>query len=58
MAGQLRLRIRHRSYKTPWFDYLIVSPAEMEQLLAGSGWHLARLIEGDADVYAAVIEKS
>ncbi|MGH3081697.1 MAG: class I SAM-dependent methyltransferase [Gaiellaceae bacterium] len=58
MAGQLRLRIRHRSYKTPWFDYLIVSPAEMEEVLAGSGWNLARLIEGDGDLYAAVIEKS
>jgi SAM-dependent methyltransferase len=29
MAGQLRLRIRHRSYATPWFDYLIVSREEM-----------------------------
>jgi SAM-dependent methyltransferase len=57
MAGQLRIRIRHRSYTTPWFDYLIVSPEEMDQLLAGSGWHIARLIEGDGDVYAAVIEK-
>ena len=57
MAGQLRLRIRHRGYATPWFDYLIVSPDEMEKLLAGTGWRLARLVEGDADVYAAVIEK-
>ena len=57
MAGQLRLRIRHRGYATPWFDYLIVSPDELEKLLAGTGWRLARLVEGDADVYAAVIEK-
>jgi SAM-dependent methyltransferase len=58
MAGQLRLRIRHRSYTTPWFDYLIVSPDEMDQLLAGSGWHIARLLEGDSDVYAVVLEKN
>ena len=57
MAGQLRIRIRHRSYTTPWFDYLIVSPEEMEELLAGSGWHVARLVEGEGDLYAAVIEK-
>ena len=57
MAGQLRLRIRHRGYATPWFDYLIVSPDELEKLLAGTGWRVARLVEGDADVYAAVIEK-
>jgi SAM-dependent methyltransferase len=58
MGGQLRLRIRHRRYATPWFDYLTVSPAEMEQLLAGTGWHVARFLEGDEAVYAAVIEKS
>ena len=57
MAGQLRLRIRHRSYTTPWFEYLIVSPAEMEELVASTGWHVARFLEGDGDVYAAVIEK-
>jgi SAM-dependent methyltransferase len=58
MAGQLRLRIRHRSYATPWFDYLIVSPEEMEELVAHTGWHVARFLEGDGDLYAAVIEKS
>ena len=25
MAGQIRLRVRYRSYTTPWFDYLMVS---------------------------------
>jgi SAM-dependent methyltransferase len=57
MAGQLRLRIRHRGYATPWFDYLIVSPEELEKLLDGTGWHMARLLESDGDLYAAVIEK-
>jgi SAM-dependent methyltransferase len=57
MSGQLRLRIRHRGYATPWFDYLIVSPAEMEQLVAGTGWHVTRLVPGEAGMYAAVIEK-
>jgi SAM-dependent methyltransferase len=58
MAGQLRLRIRHRTYATPWFDYLIVSQAEMEELVAGTGWQVARFLNGDAELYAAVIEKS
>ncbi|HEU6444195.1 MAG TPA: class I SAM-dependent methyltransferase [Gaiellaceae bacterium] len=58
MAGQLRLRIRHRSYATPWFDYLIVSPQEMVELLDGTVWHVSRLLDGDEGVYAAVIEKS
>jgi SAM-dependent methyltransferase len=58
MAGQLRLRIRHRSYATPWFDYLIVSPQELVELLDGTGWHVSRLLDGDAGLYTAVIEKS
>ena len=58
MPGQLRLRIRHRRYATPWFDYLIVSPEEMEELVAGTGWRVARFLEGDAGLYAAVIETS
>jgi hypothetical protein len=57
MAGQLRLRVRFRGYATPWFDYLIASPEEVEELLAGTGWRLARLLEGEDGLYAAVIEK-
>lgn len=57
MAGQLRLRVRHRDQTTPWFDYLIVSPDELRELLEGTGWDVARLIEGEAGMYAAVIEK-
>ncbi|MFN2471441.1 MAG: methyltransferase domain-containing protein [Gaiellaceae bacterium] len=58
MAGQLRLRVRHRSHATPWFDYLIVSADEMGELVAGTGWHVARLIRGEAGIYAAVIGKT
>ena len=56
MAGQIRMRVRHRKLKTPWFDYLMVSREELEQLLAGTGWHLARTLDAD-DIYIAVIEK-
>jgi SAM-dependent methyltransferase len=58
MAGQLRIRIRHRSYATPWFDYLIVSREEMKGLVADTGWRVARFLEGEEGVYAAVIEKN
>ncbi len=58
MAGQLRLRVRHRLHTTPWFDYLIVSPQEMEELVAGTGWRVARLLPGEAGVYAAVLAKT
>jgi SAM-dependent methyltransferase len=58
MAGQLRLRVRHRSAATPWFDYLIVSPEELRELVSGTGWQLARLIEGEAGMYTAIIDKA
>jgi SAM-dependent methyltransferase len=58
LAGQLRIRVRHRSLATPWFDYLIVSPDELRELVAGTGWHVARLLEGEAGMYAAVLEKT
>jgi SAM-dependent methyltransferase len=58
MPGQLRLRLRYRSYETPWFDYLFVSPAELEALLEGTGWHIHRLIRREDDsFYAVVIDK-
>ncbi len=58
MPGQLRIRVRHRMATTPWFDYLIVSPDELRELVAGSGWEVARLIDGEAGMYATVLEKA
>ena len=58
MPGQLRLRVRFRLAATPWFDYLIVSPDELRELVAGSGWEVSRLIEGEAGIYVAVLDKA
>jgi SAM-dependent methyltransferase len=57
MSGQIRLRIRHGLAATPWFDYLMVSRPELEELVEGTGWELARTIDSD-DSYVAVLEKS
>jgi SAM-dependent methyltransferase len=56
MAGQLRIRVRYRSYKTPWFDYLLASPEEMASLAGGSGWELTRVIDEGEHVYVGVLE--
>ena len=37
MPGQVRMRVRHRKYATPWFDYLLVSRDEMKNILTGTG---------------------
>jgi SAM-dependent methyltransferase len=56
MAGQLKIRIRHRHYKTPWFDYLLASPEEMAELARMGGWRLARVIDEGEAVYVGVLE--
>ena len=57
LPGQIRIRVRHRDKTTPWFDYLMVGPDELEKLLDGTGWKLTRTIDSD-DTYIAVIEKA
>jgi SAM-dependent methyltransferase len=56
MPGQIRLRVRYRDSVTPWFDYLMVGRDELEDILDGTGWTLARTFDSD-DSYIAVIEK-
>jgi len=57
MAGQVRLRIRYKKYATPWFDYLMVSKEEIEDILDGTDWKINRFIDSDGSVYAAIIDK-
>jgi len=57
LPGQLRLRIRCGRVCTPWFDYLLVSAAEMRAISMGTGWHVAKLIRPNGPVYVGVLEK-
>jgi hypothetical protein len=57
LAGQLRLRIRYHKLVTPWFDYLFVSPDELRSLIQGTGWLVARVIDGGDGQYLAVLDK-
>jgi SAM-dependent methyltransferase len=57
LPGQIRIRVRYRDRTSRWFDYLIVSRPELEELMAGTGWHAARYIDGDAGLYVALLEK-
>ena len=56
MPGQLRLRIRYRVLIGPWFEYLIVSPDEMAEIVEGTGWEIRHLIRDEDSVYVAVLE--
>jgi len=57
LPGQIRIRIRFRKLVGPWMHYPMVSPAELREILDGTGWTLARTIDSD-DTYVAVIEKT
>ncbi len=57
MAGQLRLRIIYKMYRTPWFDYLLVSKEEMNNILRDTGWKLKKTFDGKMGTYIAIIKK-
>jgi SAM-dependent methyltransferase len=40
LPGQLRLRIRHKRTVTPWWDYLLCTPNELEEVIASTAWTL------------------
>jgi SAM-dependent methyltransferase len=58
MPGQVTIRIRYRECATPWYDLLNVSSAELGQLVAGTGWRLARVVDGEPPDYYAILEKA
>jgi SAM-dependent methyltransferase len=57
MGGQIRIKVRYRKYATPWFDYLMVSEGEMENILEGTDWKLERIIKSQGPIYIAIIGK-
>jgi SAM-dependent methyltransferase len=57
MPGQIRLRVRYRELATPLFDYLMVSPGELADLLGDTGWTIGRVLDSE-DTYVAIVEKS
>lgn len=58
MSGQIRLRVRYQRYCTPFIDYLMVSPEEMEALVERTPWRIAQIL-GDPALgpYTALLEK-
>ncbi|MBU6998070.1 MAG: class I SAM-dependent methyltransferase [Theionarchaea archaeon] len=57
MAGQMSLRVHYKKFVTPWFDYLIVSKEEMQDIVSGTGWVISRCFEESQGIYSVVIEK-
>jgi SAM-dependent methyltransferase len=58
MPGQVRIRVRYRTYVGDWFDYLLVSPEEMEELVVETGWRVERFIFSDeSPLYVGVLQR-
>ena len=57
LAGEIRLRVRYRDLIGEWFDYLMVSQAEMQEIVQDSGWRIVEIFESGDAQYVAVIEK-
>jgi len=57
MSGQLRLRIRFKRYVTPWFNYLLVSKEELQEIMDGTGWKVQGYLDGGNSIYVALMDK-
>lgn len=58
LPGALRIRARYKTNTTDWFDYLLVSPAEIDEILAETVWTRTETWHGTEGQYAARIEKA
>ncbi len=57
MSGQLKIRVRFRDFIGPWFDYLLVSKKELEQVVKGTGWKVKKYINSKGAMYIVILEK-
>jgi 2-polyprenyl-3-methyl-5-hydroxy-6-metoxy-1,4-benzoquinol methylase len=57
MPGQIRMRVRYGKTIGSWFDYLFVSPDEMQKIVADTEWQIEEFIGTEEVNYFAVISK-
>lgn len=58
LPGQIRLRLRYRQYKTPWFDFLLVSKREMTEIVKDTGWRIERFLDSGGPTYIGLLKKA
>lgn len=56
LAGQARIRTRHRQVASDWLDYLLLAESELRQVAAQSPWTVRTIYPGSGANYAAVME--
>jgi SAM-dependent methyltransferase len=58
MPGQTRIRVRYGPYTDSWMNLLFMSRNEMEEILEGTGWRIAKVLDEGASHYLAILEKT
>lgn len=54
LPGQLRIRSRYRDQASDWFDYLLLDPNELDELLRPTAWRRSATFE-ENESYATVL---
>lgn len=57
-SGEHRSRIRYKNLATPFFTSARMSPDELRDLVADTGWRVAEILDRDEGIYLAVLEKA
>jgi len=57
LPGQVRIRVAYKQYRTSWFDLLLVTRAELEAIVQGTGWRIGEYVDSGGPGYVAVIVK-
>ncbi|MEU7834282.1 MULTISPECIES: methyltransferase domain-containing protein [unclassified Nonomuraea] len=55
LPGQTRMRVRHKTMTTSWFDYLYCSPAELGELAEGTAWRVEEILPSGGPSYVATL---
>jgi SAM-dependent methyltransferase len=55
LPGHATIRVRYQRLATDWFDWLIPSPGELEDLARPAGWQITDLRRGPGSRYAVVL---
>jgi len=55
--GQVRLQVRFGEAATEWFDHLMVSIQDLENIAGNAGWKVERTFGAEDPTYTVVLEK-
>ena len=56
--GQVRLQVRFGEEATDWFNLLLVSIPDVEEIAKNAGWKVERSFEGENATYTVVLAKA